>query len=117
MSSLSIGILAGHCAEAALKAHLALSGWDEGKLKSLGHDLLKAWEAARSAGLQITDPPPKWLVGINFSHNRLRFRYPEAFEQPWLPHGMDYMDGLSELIEPLVSKYLRYEEFDDGLSY
>ena len=115
MSSLSIGILAGHCLEAALKAHLASSGWTEAQLKSLGHDLLKAWEATRSVGVQISDPPPRWLAGINFSHSGLRYRYPEAFDQPWLPHGDDYMDVLTDIVEPLVKQYLRRDWIDDGL--
>ena len=40
-NSLSIGILAGHCVEVLMKTHLANFGWQEGKIKQLGQDLLK----------------------------------------------------------------------------
>jgi hypothetical protein len=77
MSSMAIGILAGHGFEAALKAHLAGAGWKEQQLKSLGHDLLKIWSAARAIGLKLSDPPPKWFVAIAYNHFNLRFRYPD----------------------------------------
>lgn len=100
-NSFSVGILAGHCIEASLKAHLALAGWNEVRLKALGHNLLKCWQAASSVGLDIEDNPPKWLIGIGYSHNRLRYRYPESGSSPWLPHPEDYMDEIVQILEPL----------------
>lgn len=105
-TSLSIGILAGHCAEAALKAHLSCFGWSEGQLKALGHDLEKAWESARAAGLGISARRPKWLIGIGFSHAGLRYRYPNSHTEPWLPIPMEYMEDLQEILEPLLQKFV-----------
>ncbi len=90
-----------------MKAHLAHAGWGEDELKKLGHDLLKCWHVAKSIGVNIETNPPKWVIGINYSHNGLRFRYPKSYESPWLPHPEDYMDELSAILEPLVNDFLR----------
>ena len=65
LSSLSIGILAGHCVEASMKAHLAHAGWEEDKLKKLGHDLLKCWQAAKSSHTGTTESPYQITSAVN----------------------------------------------------
>lgn len=43
--------LYGHAIELSLKAFLAYHGFNEQKLRAIGHDLVRAWEKAREKGL------------------------------------------------------------------
>lgn len=105
-SSLAIGILAGHCVEATLKARLAYAGWSESQLKDLGHDLLRCWAAAHFADMVVNELPPKWLVHINYGHSNLLYRYPDGKGLVGLPQPLDYTEALEELLEPLIADFM-----------
>lgn len=105
-NTLTVGMLAGHVIENSLKAHLALAGFSDQSLKALGHDLLKCWNATVITELNLNSAHPKWLIGINFSHKRIRYRYPKSYEHPWLPHPEDYMAELEYILIPLKNDFL-----------
>ena len=106
MTSKSVGILFGHCLEASLKAHLVHSGYTENELKNLGHDLKLCWIAASKLNIGLDENPPKWVVGISYRHYNMRYRYPNLYEDPWLPHPSDYVDDLNDIIELLRKDFL-----------
>ena len=101
---MAVGVLAGHCVEATLKAFLAESGCDERKLKRIAHDLEHAWSAAAGNGLRINTDPPDWLKELNYSHCRLRYRYPTTGTSPWIPNPEKFIDSLAFIIDEVRSQ-------------
>jgi len=97
------GILAGHAIEAALKSYLALRGWSDKRSRGLGHDLVAAWTAAVAEGLDILSAAPRWLRGLSFMHDNLRYRYPEhpppGNSDFWLPRIDVFMETVEDLVE------------------
>ena len=91
-----------------MKVHLANFSWQDDKLKKLCHNLLKCWFTVILAGLNLEDSPPKWLHGLNNSHNRQRFRYLMSYESLWLPHFKVYFEELSVLLRTLVNDCLYF---------
>lgn len=99
------GILAGHAIEAALKSYLAFRGWKDKELRKLNHDLIAAWKAARAEGLDILPAPPRWLNGLSFNHDELRYRYPDARAEFWMPRVDVYLDTIEDLVEAVKQHF------------
>lgn len=94
----SIGILAAHCLELALKAYLSHAGCDERDLKSIGHDLVMAWERCKESGLGLKELP-YWVQVLNYSHaNPYYFRYPQENHKVAVPS----IDELSKDIDSVI---------------
>ena len=96
---MALGLLAGHCIEATLKAYLAEKGLGEDVLKRIGHELEAAWHACAENGLQINLRPPSWLLELNYSHSKFRYRYPPIATNPWVPNPEKFIDTMAFLID------------------
>ena len=57
----SIGILAAHSLELALKAYLLHAGRSDRDLKNIGHDLAKAWGCCKRSGFDLKQMP-YWVI-------------------------------------------------------
>jgi hypothetical protein len=74
---IAYAIVASHGVEATLKCHLLQKGKSLRECMTLGHDLLKTWDAAASQGVPIEGPIPDWLRALDWGHGRpYAFRYP-----------------------------------------
>jgi hypothetical protein len=61
------GQLVSQSIELALKAYLTFRGVDEDGLKSIGHDLERAWQECKIQGLEVT-LPSGWLASLNMHY-------------------------------------------------
>jgi hypothetical protein len=99
-----MALLAAHCVELSLKSFLLSRDWPEGALQKLDHDLIKAWSAARDAGLSLDPEPPYWCQLLQTVHDKPYFgRYPPANSGLVTPNPGELQTGITELIA-LVSR-------------
>lgn len=102
----SIGILAAHCLELALKAYLLHAGCDERDLRSIGHDLVKAWERCKESGLCLKELP-YWVQVLDYSHNNpFYFRYPRENHKVAVP-SIDELSQDINAVLGLISSAMR----------
>jgi hypothetical protein len=102
----SIGILAAHCLELGLKAYLLHAGCDERDLKSIGHDLVKAWERCKESGLDLQELP-YWVQVLNYSHaNPYFFRYPRENHKVAIP-SIDELANDIDSVLGLISSAIK----------
>lgn len=64
----TIGLLASHSLELALKSFLLRHGSNENELSQLGHNLERTWGAASNAGLNVAVITPNWLKILASGH-------------------------------------------------
>jgi hypothetical protein len=86
----SIGMLASHGLELALKAYLLHSGVSVSALKrrDVRHNLAQLWLDAAARGLDIEKPPPWWLRVLAFYHDApYLYRYPTEGQATAIPDG------------------------------
>jgi len=73
-----IGLLASQAIELSLKAYLLSRGWEQKKIKIIGHDLEQAWEETVKEGLRISVDPKFSVQVLSLSHDSpYLFRYPQ----------------------------------------
>ena len=102
----SIGILATHYLELALKAYLRHIERDEQDLKNIGHDLAKAWECCKRSGLDLKELP-YWVQVLDYSHaHPYYFRYPQGNHKVAIP-SMDELSKDVASILDLISSAMR----------
>lgn len=102
----SIGILAAHCLELALKAYLLHAGYGERDLKSIGHDLNMAWECCKESGLALKELP-YWVKLLNYSHaNPYFFRYPRENHNVAVPSTDELSKDIDSVLD-LISSAMR----------
>ncbi|WP_027710430.1 HEPN domain-containing protein [Zooshikella ganghwensis] len=76
-----------HAVELLLKSYLLSNGYDESKLKKIGHDLEKAWVKAREEGLEI-DKCPEWVKVLDSAYSApFLFRYSKNNTAVVLPNS------------------------------
>lgn len=111
----SMGLLASQSIELCLKAYLISIGWDEKQLKTIGHDLVKAWSYAKEGGLSISKEPSFEIQLLAISHDSpYYFRYPQEKIATAIPPPDQLCNEVTNLIEiveneikkPNPSKYL-----------
>lgn len=74
-----IGLLASQAIELSLKSYLISKGWEENKLKKIGHNLEKAMEESSKAGLKINLSQKFSVQVLSLSHDSpFLFRYPKT---------------------------------------
>jgi hypothetical protein len=99
----SIGILAGHSLELALKAYLLHVGRTERDLKDIGHDLTKAWECCKRSGLDL-DQLPYWVQVLDYSHDHpYYFRYPRNNHKVAIPGTDELPKDLASILDMISS--------------
>jgi hypothetical protein len=99
----SIGILAGHSLELALKAYLLHAGRSERELKDIGHDLAKAWEHCKQSGLNLKDLP-YWVQVLDYSHDHpYYFRYPRNNHKVAIPGTDELPKDLASILDMISS--------------
>jgi hypothetical protein len=105
-SARAMALLAAHCVELSLKSFLLSCGWSEDDLQNkLGHDLIKAWSAAREAGLSLDAEPPYWCQLLQTVHDRPYFgRYPPANSGLVTPNPGELQARITELIALVSSE-------------
>jgi hypothetical protein len=92
-------LLAAHSVELSLKSFLLSRGWSEDQVHRLGHNLLKAWSAARAAGLPLDPEPPYWCQLLQTVHDSPYFgRYPPANSGLVTPNAAELSLRIEELI-------------------
>lgn len=102
----SIGILAAHCLELALKAYLLHAGCGERDLRGIGHDLVKAWERCKESGLGLEELP-YWVQVLNYSHaNPYFFRYPRENHKVAIPNTDELSRDIDSVLG-LISSAMR----------
>jgi hypothetical protein len=105
----SIGILAAHCLELALKAYLLHAGRAEGDLKAIGHDLGKAWDCCKDSGLALKELP-YWVQVLNYSHaSPYFFRYPREDQKVAIPDTDELSKDIRSVLE-LISSTMKAED-------
>lgn len=98
-----IGILAAHCLELALKAYLLHAGRAEEDLRTIGHDLAKAWDCCRESGLPLNSLP-YWVQVLNYSHaNPYFFRYPRNDCKVAIPDTDELSNDLRSVLSLISS--------------
>jgi hypothetical protein len=100
-----MALLAAHCVELSLKSFLLTRGRPEAELKKLNHDLIKAWSAAREAGLSLDPEPPYWCQLLQTVHDYPYFgRYPPANSGLITPNPGELQARITELIALVSSE-------------
>jgi hypothetical protein len=96
------GILAGNCAEAALKCHLLQSGLSVKQTRALRHDLVMAWNASVKCGPPFLGNPPPWILMLNAGHHApYLFRYLPHQYGVGVPRPDELLPLLAEILEAL----------------
>jgi len=99
----SIGILAGHSLELALKAYLLHAGRSERDLKNFRHDLAKAWDCCKRSGLNL-EQLPYWVQVLDYSHDHpYYFRYPQVNHNVAIPDTDDLPKDLASVLDMISS--------------
>lgn len=103
----SIGLIASQSIELCLKGYLLSIGWEEKQLKSVGHDLKKAWSSANKNGLPISDEPSFGIRLLSISHDApFYFRYPQEKTATAIPPPDELYQEVNNLIE-IVEKEIK----------
>lgn len=93
-------LMAGHCLETTLKAHLLQSGFTEGQLRKVGHDLENAWRLTVQHGLPFSADPPSWVAQLAGTHGSpYPARYPKTNTGIVVPGVATLSDYLQEVVE------------------
>lgn len=96
-------LLAGHCLEIGLKSYLLLVGWGESRVKSVGHNLEKAWIGATQEGLDLESELPWWCKVLSSAHDRPYLaRYTRANSMLVLPSDGDLIRDLGEVLDKVT---------------
>lgn len=81
---LSVLLLSGQALERGLKASLIASGWNADQVKTMGHDLVAAWNAVVRAGVPL-GTIPDWAVRLSQLHDapyHVRFPAVDGYVTP-----------------------------------
>ena len=99
-----IGLLASHSLEVGLKAYLLTVGWTQKEIRTIGHDLVRAWTAAVSARLPLESDVPSWVKTLDLHHDRpFMYRYTPEGVGVGIPAPPDLSRLLAQTIEILVA--------------
>lgn len=93
------GLLAAHAVEVGLKAFLLWSGQPEAQVRKIGHDLRRAWDETRSAGLGLPEHHPWWVHVLATGHGApYLYRYPKVGIASAIPTVDELQYELRELV-------------------
>lgn len=102
---LSVYYLYFHGMELALKSFIYLKTEDEKELKSIGHDLEKAWARAQELGIEEIFPESQELreciamVNPTYKGKELEYFYPELKKLPVIEHVSNACNELSQALD------------------
>lgn len=102
----ALTLLCGHSCEAALKSLLANNGISAKVLskRPYGHNIIKLWSAADSAGFSLPKPMPDWVVQLSNVYDKpFHLRYPLGFHGILLPNQNTMLQGTEALVSLTVS--------------
>jgi hypothetical protein len=101
----TIGLLAAHGLELALKAFLMRAGSSEADLRrAFGHELVSLWAEAARLGLAIETDPPYWVQIVGYFHAApYQYRYPPEGMATAIPRA----DLFDEMLREVLAKVER----------
>jgi hypothetical protein len=104
-----------HAIELALKSYILAAGGDQKELKTIRHDLQKAYDRARALGYKPTDPSvPDIVETLDPYHKDYTFRYKDKTGLQILPNADELADAVKSMlnqIEPITrAAYLKTQK-------
>jgi hypothetical protein len=100
-----LAMIVSHGLEATLKCHLLQKGKSLEFCIGIGHDLLKAWDAAAREGAPIEGPPPTWLLAFQWGHAKpYAFRYLPDMYGVGVPRADEFVPWWDKVLKELYRR-------------
>ena len=105
---IALAIVVSQGMEATIKCHLLQKGKTLEHCKELGHDLVRAWNAAVREGAPFSGPPPNWLLPMQWGHAKpYAFRYLPDMHGIGMPRVEEFMPWWDDVLKELYKRSSR----------